>query len=193
VCHILHVTHATMRLRVLISVYLSLATTSLSATGPQFSHDRELPPLKLAAADLDTILRKAHSLIAASNGPSGEHDFGRETVKLGVRGKEIEIPHFSLASSVAFPREVFRFSYTYYRPDKPISRVTLDFSDYSRRISVSGASADKVQAIITLLENDLLRHSTAIGGVLFRRLAGVRLFLAARIGGIVDTTAHWGC
>jgi hypothetical protein len=89
---------------------------SVRAEGREFSRNRDLPPLKLAAADLDTILRKAHSLVTAANGPSGEHDFGRETVKLGVRGKEIEVPHFSLASSVAFPKEVFRFSYTYYRP-----------------------------------------------------------------------------
>ena len=101
-----------MCLPVLINLCLSLATTSLSATGSQFSHDRNLPPLKLAAADLDTILRKTQSLIAAANGPSGEQGFGRESVKLGVRGNEIEIPHFSLASSVAFPKEIFRFSYT---------------------------------------------------------------------------------
>src|SRR5438067_5059209 len=149
-----------MRFSILLSVFLSLATTSFS-NRTQFSRDRDLPPLKLAAAGLDTILRKTQSLIAAANGPSGEQDFGRESVKLGVRGNEIEIPHFSLASSVAFPKEIFRFSYTYHRPDKPISSVTLDFTDYSRRVSVSGETADQVEAITNLLENDLLRHSTA--------------------------------
>src|SRR5206468_10113939 len=115
-----------MRSPVLISLCLSLTTLALSAKAGEFSQSRDLPPLKLAAADLDTILRKTQSLIAAANGPSGEQDFGRESVKLGVRGNEIEIPHFSLASSVAFPKEIFRFSYTYHRPDKPISSVTID-------------------------------------------------------------------
>ena len=110
------------------------------AKNTEFSQNRNLPPLRLAAADLDTILLKTQSLIAESNGPSGEQDPGRESVKLGVRGHEIEIPHFSLASSVAFPKEVFRFSYTYTRPNKPISSVTLDFSDYSRRVSVTRRS-----------------------------------------------------
>jgi hypothetical protein len=182
--------HATMRLSVLISAYLSLATTSLSATGQQSSHDRDLPPLKLAAADLDTILRKTQSLIAAANGPSGEQDFGRQTVKLGVRGKEIEIPHFSLASSVAFPKEVFRFSYTYSRPDKPISSVTVDLGDYSRRVSVSGEAADQVEAISKVLENDLLRHSTTIGGAMFRRLAGLCL-LVAFLTSLIFSSAYW--
>src|SRR5437764_10501907 len=105
-----------MRLPILISVCLSLTATSLCGYGAEVSHNRDLPPLRLAAADLDTILHKTHSVIAAANGPLGEQDSARESVKLGVRDKEIEIPHFSLASSVAFPREVFRFSYIYYRP-----------------------------------------------------------------------------
>ena len=119
-----------------------------------------------------------------------EQESARESVKLGVRGHEIEIPHFSLASSVAFPREVFRFSYTYYRPDKPISSVTLDFSDYSRRVSVTGEAADQVEAIASLLENDLLRHSTAIGGARFRRVAGVCLSVAF-LTSLIVSSAYW--
>jgi hypothetical protein len=163
-----------MRL-LLISLCLSLTTLTLTAIGREFSHSRELPPLRLAAADLDAILLKTHALIAAANGPLAEQESARESVKLGVRGHEVEIRHFSLASSVAFPREVFRFSYTYYRPEKPISSVTLDFSDYSRRVTVSGDTADQVEAISNVLENDLLRHSSIIGGAMFRRLAGMCL------------------
>ena len=179
-----------MRLLVLISVCLSLATRSLCGHGAEVSHNRDLPPLRLAAADLDTILHKTHSVIAAANGPSGGQEVIRESVKLGVPGKEIEIPHFSMASSVAFPKEVFRFSYTYYRPDKPISSVTLDFGDYSRRVSVSGGSADQVEAITNLLENDLLRHSTAIGGAMFRRVAGLCL-LVALLASLILSSAYW--
>ena len=159
-----------MRLRILSAVCLSLATITLSVKGAEFSRNCDLPPLKLAAADLDTILHKTHALIGAANGPLAEQESARESVKLGVRGHEIEIPHFSLASSVAFPKEVFRFSYTYYRPGKPISSVALDFSDYSRRVAVSGEAADQVEAITNLLENGLLRHSSMIGGAKFRRV-----------------------
>jgi hypothetical protein len=180
-----------MRLPVLISVCLSLATRSLCGYGAEVSHNRDLPPLRLAAADLDTILHKTHSVIAAANGPSGGQDFARTSVTLGVSGKEIEIPHFSLASSVAFPREVFKFSYTYYRPDKPISSVTLDFGDYSRRVSVTGEAADQVQAITNLLENDLRRHSSTIGGATFRRVAGVCLCVALLVSLIVSSAYWW--
>jgi hypothetical protein len=164
-----------MRLPIVSGVCLSLATITLFVNGADFSRNRDLPPLRLAAADLDAILLKTHSFVAAANGPASQQESIRESVKLGIGRHEIEIPHFSLASSVAFPKEIFKFCYTYYRPDQPISSVTVDFSDYSRRVSVSGRSADKVEAVSNLLENDLLRYSRAIGGAPFRHLVGVCL------------------
>ena len=159
----------------LISLCLSLATTSLSAKSEEFSEHRTLPPLKLSAADLDSVLHKTQAFIASANASAGDQESARESVKLGVRGNEIEIPHFSLASSVAFPREIFKFSYTYNRPDRPISSVTIDLGDYSRRVSVTGEVEEQVKATSTLIEKQLLRFSTTIGGASFRRLAGVCL------------------
>jgi hypothetical protein len=166
----------------LISVCLALTTTSLFAKSAEFSEHRTLPPLRLSAADLDTILHKTQAFIASANRSAGDQEFARESVKLGVRGHEIEIPHFSLASSVAFPRELFKFSYIYNRPDKPISSVIIDLSDYSRRVSVTGEAGDQVKAISNLIEKDLLRFSTTTGGASFRRVTGVCLtvvFLAS--------------
>ena len=162
---------------------MSLATTSLS-DGGEFSQVRDLPALKLGATDLDAILLETHALIDASNGPE---DSGRETVKVSIDGQDIEIPHLSLASSVAFPNEIFAFSYTYYQSDKPISSVTIDLDDSSRRLSVSGESADKISALSNLLEKDFRHYSTPAGGLKFRRVAGIclsMLFLSAlMIGG----------
>jgi len=160
-----------MRFAVLLSVCVSLATTSLS-NGGGFSQIRDLPPLKMGATDLDAILLKTRALIDAANGPE---DSSRETVKVSIDGQDIEIPHLSLASSVAFPNEVFGFSYMYNQDDKPISSVTIDLGDSLRRVSVSGQSADKVEALSKLLDKDFHRYSTAAGGVKFRRVAGVCL------------------
>jgi hypothetical protein len=179
-----------MRLPVLISVCVSLTMTWLFAKSFEVSDSRQLPPLRLAASDLDTILLKAQALIAAANGPSGDQHPARETVKIGIRDKEIEIPHFSLASSVAFPKEVFRFSYSYYLPNKPISSVTVDLGDYSRRVSVTGEAGDQVQAITNLLENDLLRYSRPIGGAMFRRVTGLCL-LVAFLASFIFSSAYW--
>jgi hypothetical protein len=162
-----------MRFVILFGCCLGFLTTSL-LNGAQFSETRDLPPLKLTASELDAILSKTHSFLYVVNGPTGKGSV-RESVKLAVRGHEIEIPHFSLASSVAFPNEIFGFGYTYHQSDKPISSITIDLSDSSRRVSVSGESGDKVRALSNLLENQFRRYARKIGGMKFRRVAGVCL------------------
>ena len=166
---------------------MSLATTSLSIGG-EFSQVRDLPSLKMGATDLDAILLKTHSLIDAANGPE---DSGRETVKVNIDGEEIEIPHLSLASSVAFPNEVFGFSYSYQQADKPISSVTIDLSDSLRRVLVSGESADKVEGLSKLLEKDFRRYATAVGGLKFRRVAGICLTMLFLTSLMISSAYCW--
>jgi hypothetical protein len=166
-----------------------LATTSL-LNGAQVSETRDLPPVKLAAKELDAILNKTHLFIDAANGLSGQTS-SREAVKLVIRGHEIEIPHFSLASSVAFPNEIFAFSYTYYQADKLISSVTIDLGDSSRSVSVTGESAEKVGELSGLLENDFRRYSAAIGGAKFRRVAGVLLLVTLLMSLLVSSAFWW--
>jgi hypothetical protein len=144
----------------------------------------------LAAKELDAILNKTHLFIDAANGPSRQAS-SREAVKLVIRGHEIEIPHFSLASSVAFPNEIFAFSYTYYQADKPISSVTIDLGDSSRSVSVTGESAKKVGELSGLLENDFRRYSAAIGGAKFRRVTGVLLLVTLLMSLMVSGAFWW--
>jgi hypothetical protein len=176
-----------MRFAVLLSVCVSLATTSLS-NGGEFSQVRDLPAVKLGATNLDAILLKTRALIDAANGPE---DSGREMVKVSIDGQDIEIPHLSLASSVAFPNEVFGFSYTYQQADRPISSVTIDLGDSLRRASVSGESADKVEGLSKLLDKDFHRYSTAAGGVKFRRVAGVCLSMLFLTSLMISSAYCW--
>src|SRR6266480_5349587 len=176
-----------MRFAVLLSVCVSLATTSLS-NGAEFSQVRDLPALKLGATELDAILLETHAFIDAANGPE---DSGQETVNVSIDGQDIEIPHLSLASSVAFPNEVFGFSYMYQEADKPISSVTIDLGDSLRRASVSGASADKVEGLSKLLEKDFRRFSTAAGGLKFRRVAGICLSMLFLSSLMISSAYCW--
>ena len=176
-----------MRFAVFLSVCVSLATTSL-CNGAEFSQIRDLPALKLGATDLDAILLETHALVDAAN---GSEDSALETVKVNIDGQDIEIPHLSLASSVAFPNEVFAFSYTYYQPDKPISSVTIDLGDSLRRVSVSGESPDKIGALANLLERDLRRYATPIGGTKFRHVAGVCLSMLFLTSLMISSAYSW--
>src|SRR5262249_38210494 len=132
----------------------------------------DLPPIRMGATDLDAILLETHSRIDAANGPE---DSSWEMVKVKMGGQDIEIPHLSLASSLAFPNEVFGFSYMYNQADKPISSVTIDLGDSLRRVSVSGGSADRVDTLSKLLEKDFGRYATVAGGLKFRRATGICL------------------
>jgi hypothetical protein len=176
-----------MRFAILLSICVCLATTSLS-NGAESSQVRDLPALKLGATDLDAILLETHAVIDGANGPD---DSGREMVKVSIDGQDIEIPHLSLASSVAFPNQVFRFSYTYQQADKPISSVTIDLGDSLRRVSVSGESADRVGALSKLLEKDFRRYATAAGGLKFRRVAGVCLSMLFLTSLMISSVNYW--
>jgi hypothetical protein len=178
-----------MRFATVFSGCLGLITTSL-LNGEQFSETRDLPALKLTASELDSILSKTHSFIDAANGPTGEGST-RESVKLVVSGHEIEIPHFSVASSVAFPNEIFRFGYTYHQSDKPISSTTIDLGDSSRRVWVSGESAEKGRALSDLLENDFDLHAAPIGGAKFRRVAGRCLSMLFLMSLMISAAYCW--
>src|SRR3954451_19286561 len=176
-----------MRLGVLLSICISIGTTSLS-NGAESSQVRDLPPLKLGATDLDAILLKTHSLIDEANGPE---DFGSEAVKVSIDGQDIDIPHLSLASSVAFPNEVFGFSYLYNQSGKPISSVTLDLGDSLRRVSVTGDSVDNIDALSKLLEKDFRRYATAFGGMKFRRLTGICLSMLFLTSLLIGAAYYW--
>jgi hypothetical protein len=176
-----------MRLAILLSICICLGTTSLS-NGAESSQVRDLPAVKLGATDLDAILLQTHAFIQAANGPE---DSGSEAVKVSIDGQDIEIPHLSLASSVAFPNEVFGFSYTYNQADKPISSVTIDLGDSLRRVSVSGDSGDKVNALSKLLENDFGRYATAAGGLKFRRVAGICLSMLFLTSLMIGSAYYW--
>jgi hypothetical protein len=160
-----------MRFAVFLNVCVSLAAISL-CNGAEFSQIQDLPALKMGSTDLDAILLEVHGII---DGANGSEDSSREIVKVSIDGQIIEIPHLSVASSLAFPNEVFAFSYTYQQADKPISSITIDLGDSLRRVSVSGASAGKVEELSKLLEKDFRRYSTAGGGVKFRRVTGICL------------------
>jgi hypothetical protein len=178
-----------MRFAILLSGCLGFVAISV-LNGAQFSETRDLPPLKLSASELDAILSKTHSFVDAANGPAGQGP-RRESVNVRVHGHEIEIPHFSLATNAAFPNEIFEFGYTYHQSDKPISSMTIDLGDSSRRISINGESADRVGALTNLLEKDLRRYSMPIGGAKFRRVAGVCFSMLFLTSLMISTAYCW--
>ena len=176
-----------MRFIILPSLCALLATISLS-DGGEVSRVYDLPALKMAATDLDAILMETNAFIDVAN---GSEDSGWDVVKLTIDGENIEIPHLSQASSVAFPNEVFSFSYVYNQEKKPISSVTIELGDSLRRVSVNGESPDKVDGLSKLLEKDFRRHATAVGGIRFRYVTGISLSMLFLMALMISSTYYW--
>ncbi len=109
-------------------------------------------PLKLGATDLDAILLETHSFVDAANGPE---DSGWETVKVTIDGQTSRFRTYRLRAASCFQTK-FSGSLTRQQAGKPISSVTIDLGDSLRRVSVSGESADKVDALSKLLEKDFV-------------------------------------
>jgi hypothetical protein len=112
-------------------------------------------------------------------------------VRVSIDGQDIEIPHLSLASSIAFPNEVFAFSYGYTQAGKPIAAVAIDLDDSLRRVSVSGNSPDKVEGLSKLIEKDFRRYATAGGGVKFRRITGICLSMFFLTSLMIGSAYYW--
>jgi hypothetical protein len=69
--------------------------------------------------------------------------------------------------------------------------VTIDLSDSLRQVSVSGESADQVEALSNLLEKDLRRYATPIGGTKFRRFAGMCLSMLFLTSLMISSAYCW--
>jgi hypothetical protein len=69
--------------------------------------------------------------------------------------------------------------------------MTIDLGDSSRRVSVNGESADKIGALSNLLEKDLRRYGTPIGGTKFRRSVGVCLSMLFLTSLMIGSAYCW--
>jgi hypothetical protein len=58
-------------------------------------------------------------------------------------------------------------------------------------MSVSGESADKVDALSKLLEKDFRRYATAAGGVKFRRVTGICLSMLFLTSLMIGSAYYW--
>ena len=128
---------------------------------PQYIRTRELPPLKISFADMQSILEKAANLLSDANvnAPKKKEFFFRETLTLGKEPDQIEIAGHSFPANARLPKVAYPLSYSYSWTDAPVSKLQLDLRDFLSRLTVSGTAVDQVEAISAALERDLLQHS----------------------------------
>lgn len=101
-----------------------------------------------------------------------ELDLQRGELRVRMSGHRLEQDRARL------PQTLDRFEYTASTRDAaPVSRISLSFWDFSRTLSVEGQSPDQVDAVFSVLRDDLWKLSTLIGGPIFGSLRFMAMFL----------------
>jgi hypothetical protein len=147
---------------------LSLFINAPAFSSASYSKRINLPPLHTTFAELQEILNKAHTLMSQANGK--EATILVEEITIKKEELEVKLSGHQLNNvSTKIPSTIDRFEYTIMARNAPAIRdISLEFYDYERRLSVEGSSPEQVDAIFTMLRDNLTKSSNAFAGNGFR-------------------------
>lgn len=147
----------------LSALLFALAPSAIAQTN--YSKTTEFPALRISVSDLQDLLVKANSLIAAANA-SNIIKYRREEITISNGDLKITIPgHLFEVVGGKLPKIFDAFEYNLSVTDGvPISDLNLSFRDFSRTLTVRGNSPDQVDAVFSVLRDDIQRLSTSFGG-----------------------------
>lgn len=162
-------------MRALTALFLSL-TVQLASAQANYTKTTEIPPLRVAFADLQAVIDKTEKLVSSANAGARPR---REELVLKSGVIQITIPGRTLAlQNAKIPEKIDSFTYTYSMADRAsVTQVSLDFSDYRRTLMVEGSSPEQVDAIFAATQEDLMNISSAIGGSGIKTLLGFPAYL----------------
>jgi hypothetical protein len=151
----------------------------LASSGPELTEARNYGSVRLSYADLSSLVRDVHDVLASADGEAANCNpieylvVGDGVTSLRLAGD------FSAGAFKSAPPTAFSVEYTYDCPDAPISRVEVWLSDSIRQSKVTGRSQPQVYALTALIERRIDGFGTVAGGPSFRFLTGsILLFLA---------------
>jgi len=158
---------------------------------PQIQREFQTKPLRLTYEELSHFLNELITLADTAN--RAEEDTQRRyprIVRLSIAAGEDtmkltelkSLPQLRGLAPVAYG---IRFSYEAY--GNPISDITIDLGDFTRRVTIAGTDAAQIQAIPSYTRQRLDSYTTWFGGVLLRMLSGTTLLVIAillAVGGL---------
>ncbi|MBM9547788.1 hypothetical protein JWG40_12215 [Leptospira sp. 201903074] len=149
-----------------LSIIIIFLIPTILSSKTTYSQEIKLPPLRVSYTDLQNLLNIIDSLKEKSE---IENDIIYERIVLRDNNRIIQIDdskNIPLESNI--PESINDFSYNYFvKGEKSITRIELNFYDYERTLRISGNSPIKVDAALYLLQNELEKLSSSIGGDFF--------------------------
>jgi hypothetical protein len=154
----------------LLSLFFLLVSGAAMAQA-NYTKTAEIQPLRISFNDLQGVLTKASTLIAAANlGALVRRD------ELAMKSGAITVTlpgHNLVQTSARIPEKIESLTYSYSASEPAkISRLSIDLADYKRTVTVEGPSPEQVDAIFTVLREELQAISTPLGGTGFRTILG---------------------
>jgi hypothetical protein len=163
-------------------ILLLFLTMPLTAAAPEqkvplpvFARSIDFSPVRMSYSELYRMLSRARQLIDKANADS-DRKYEMESLKLGADATSVELPKGFLESDLQSAPEMTTDVYYNYRlGNGVIQEVTLRLGDSYRSLSTSGTSLSQVDAIVTLMREDMSRQEGGFGGRTFRSSSGLVL------------------
>jgi len=156
----------------IIFLFLVIFTSSSFAV-IEYTKEMEMRPIRLTYIELQKEIDKISNLIISANAAYATKTYReRENVTFLSGARKVDISgHQFFPTKIEIPSASYGFDYLFLITDeRPITRVSITFNDYYRKISVSGNSPEQVDAIFSTPESGLGGYSTPIGGRFVRQM-----------------------
>jgi hypothetical protein len=137
---------------------------------PEYTMEVALPAVRMSLADVATLLEKARGFLSAS-GSLKDRTTDTLTLSDGVRRFQLA-NDFSPTALKGAPNFSDEFSYSFIASAGPVTGVSIDLSDFRRRVSVKGPNQAQVEALAQLLQAEFQDHVTHAVWALLPSLKG---------------------
>lgn len=143
----------------------------------------EFTTLSLSHDDLFSVLSRIRRYIASANVGMAADDVADEYLRVSDDGTSFELDlraGFTPELLKGTPSGPVQISYRYRAYESPnLKSVTLDLTDFSRTLTVSGTSLDHLDGLIGIVSKDLEQHRTylALSSPVRSGLGGVLIML----------------
>jgi len=164
-----------------LALMAALVASAAMLNAQEIRKSAEFSPVRMSENDLLDLLGKIRSIAVRANGPVDPKRGPQEELSVEDGLTSLKLTHGIDASALSTaPPAIYSVDYTYEDFEgKAISSVELRFTDYRRTIAVRGESREQVEALFSLLSENVTTFENRFGGgAMFRAVAAPFLLTA---------------
>lgn len=170
---------------VLLAVPMNFAVAAST-----YERSVELDAVSLSQAQVIEIFSKIQPLLATANA-NVKAVYRKESLTLDDGDSKVSYSGTLRAEDFkTAPKVATGLTYRYSAVDGPVEYVTVEFTDYSRLISVSGSSMEQVSGVFSLIKEEFQPYAVFWSGVKVRLAINMILVVLGLILGFAPFILH---